>query len=668
MAPDERPRRAAVVVNPTKVDDVGALRELVTTTMVGAGWVCPLWFETTADDPGYAMTQEALREGVALVLVCGGDGTVRAVVTVLAGSGTPLALIPAGTGNLLARNFGLPVDDLEAALEVALTGDDRPIDVGRIEATSRGGREERFATMAGVGFDAEIMRDAPEQLKTRVGWPAYILSGARNLRGSSMTVQVRIDDGEPIRARARMIVVANVATLPGGMTLLPDARPDDGVLDVAIIISHNLMDWFRVWTRVITHRANVDQRYTTHQGKRIRIGMRSAQPRQMDGDLIEKGNQLTVQIEAAALLLRVPPAAREEPCGLVLDGRYRVESVLGRGGMATVYRAFDELRKQEVAIKLFPPSPDSDDLLRHQAEINMLSHLNHPGLVALFDAGSAYAGGPGMQTYIVMELVQGPTLARLLGTGPLAAPAVARIGSQLVLALGAAHDAQVIHRDVKPANVLLVDPNQAPGKTASAEGQVVKLADFGVGQFRTQVSGRLARAIGTIKGSRAAGRRLGPASAPPGHPVEPTGGAAVEGVPVVKLADFGIARLIDAARLTVTGSTMGTAMYLSPEQAAGSAVGPESDVYSLGLVLLECLTGTKAFSGSVTEVTAARLTSSPVIPPELGPEWVSLLTGMTQRDPAERMTTAEATALLQAISAGFEATAPTATTGGVGGS
>lgn len=306
MSRDEHPRRAAVVVNPTKVDDVDALRDLVTTAMVGAGWVCPLWFETTAEDPGYAMTQEALREGAALVLVCGGDGTVRAVVTVLAGSGTPLALLPAGTGNLLARNLGLPIDDLEAALEVALTGDDRPIDVGRIEATSRGGRQERFAIMAGVGFDAKMMRDAPERLKDRVGWPAYIVSGARNLRGSSMNVQVRIDGGEPIRVRARMVVIANVATLPGGTTLLPDARPDDGVLDIAIVVSHSLMDWFRVWTRVVTHRANVDQRYTTHLGKQIDITMRSAQPCQMDGDLIEESDQLTVQIEAAALLLRVP--------------------------------------------------------------------------------------------------------------------------------------------------------------------------------------------------------------------------------------------------------------------------------------------------------------------------------------------------------------------------
>lgn len=309
MAPDERPRRAAVVVNPTKVTDVGALRDLVTAAIVGAGWDRPLWFETTADDPGYAMSQQALKEGVALVLVCGGDGTVRAVVTALAGSGTPVALLPAGTGNLLARNLGLPIDDLQGALEVALTGDDRPIDVGCIEAATRGGRCERFAIMAGVGFDAEMMRDAPEQLKTRMGWRAYIVSGTRNLRGSSMNVQVRIDDGELIRARARMVVIANVATLPGGMTLLPDARPDDGVLDVAIIISHSLMDWFRVWIRVVTHRANVDQRYTTHSGKQVRILMRSAQPCQMDGDLIGTSNRLTVRIEPAALLLRVPAAA-----------------------------------------------------------------------------------------------------------------------------------------------------------------------------------------------------------------------------------------------------------------------------------------------------------------------------------------------------------------------
>ena len=171
-----------------------------------------------------------------------------------------------------------------------------------------------------------------------------------------------------------------------------------------------------------------------------------------------------------------------------------------------------------------------------------------------------------------MELVSGPTLADLLRAGPLTRTATAVIGRQLAEVLDAVHAAQVVHRDVKPANVLFVEP------------------------------------VGT---DAVAAR--------------------------VKLADFGIARALDAARLTMTGLTMGTATYLSPEQAAGSAVGTATDVYALGLVLLECLTGEKAFTGAVVEVAAARLTTSPAIPASLGPDWAGLIAGMTRRDPDARL-------------------------------
>lgn len=258
--------------------------------------------------------------------------------------------------------------------------------------------------------------------------------------------------------------------------------------------------------------------------------------------------------------------------GVVLDGRYRIEEVIGIGGMATVYRATDQLLGRDVAVKLFPPTPVEDERLRQKAEIAMLAGLDHPGLVTLLDAGSCYAGGPAPQTYIVMELVAGPTLADLLRTGPLTRTATAVIGRQLAEALAAVHDGHVVHRDVKPANVLFAEPLGDDAVTAR-----------------------------------------------------------------VKLADFGIARALDAARLTATGLTMGTATYLSPEQAAGTAVGTPTDVYALGLVLLECLTGEKAFTGSVVEVAAARLTTSPAIPTSLGPEWAGLIAGMTRRDPDERL-------------------------------
>ncbi|EYR61870.1 hypothetical protein N866_14835, partial [Actinotalea ferrariae CF5-4] len=281
--------------------------------------------------------------------------------------------------------------------------------------------------------------------------------------------------------------------------------------------------------------------------------------------------------------------------GVVLDGRYRIEDVVGQGGMATVYRAHDEVLGRDVAVKLFPPTPDSDEVLRHQAEIRVLSQMNHPGLVALHDAGSAYAGGPLQQTYIVMELVPGPTLADLLATGPLAARHTARIGRQLAEAIATVHAADVVHRDIKPANILLVE--------------------------------------------RASAIREDP-------------DAALTTGPIVKLADFGIARFADGARLTMTGTTLGTATYLSPEQATGAGAGPATDVYALGLVLLECLTGRKAFTGTVAEVAAARLTTDPPIPADVDPGWAALLRGMTAREPSARLTMVEAARQLGALGGG----------------
>ena len=279
------------------------------------------------------------------------------------------------------------------------------------------------------------------------------------------------------------------------------------------------------------------------------------------------------------------PPATDPAVGLLLDDRYRLDEAIGQGGMATVYRAWDTTLGRDVALKLFPPAPDEDDALRFTAEVGFLAQLTHPNLVALYDGASAPAGNQTPRSYIVMELVAGPTLADLLAEGPLPADRVTRIGHQLADALAYVHAAQVVHRDVKPANVL--------GVYDAPDGDATRTA--------------------------------------------------------VKLADFGIARLISADRVTRTGTTLGTATYLSPEQAAGEAVGPPTDVYALGLVLLECLTGQKAFTGTFAEVAAARLTTAPPIPDEVGAAWGDLLRDMTRRDPAERVTMVDAAARLSLL-------------------
>jgi diacylglycerol kinase family enzyme len=290
--------RAAVVHNPTKVTDLPALKKRVEPVMARAGWEPPLWLETTVEDPGAGMAKQAVDEGCDVVFVAGGDGTVMAAATSLAGTGVPLAILPTGTGNLLARNLDLPFTDEEACLRIGLTGRSRAIDVGAVE-------DRKFVVMAGLGFDAAMMRDAPEGLKKKVGWPAYVVSATKHLRGRGIRVALTLDDGEPLNRRVRTVVVGNVGKLQGNIPLLPDAVPDDGVLDVVVIAIRNVFDWVRVGSRVIRRADVPDRRMERFTAKHILIEASHAQPRQLDGDVIEDGRRLDIQVEPGALLVKV---------------------------------------------------------------------------------------------------------------------------------------------------------------------------------------------------------------------------------------------------------------------------------------------------------------------------------------------------------------------------
>ncbi|HEX4699565.1 MAG TPA: diacylglycerol kinase family protein, partial [Actinomycetes bacterium] len=224
--------------------------------------------------------------------------TVMAAATALAGTGVPLAILPTGTGNLLARNLDLPFTDEAACLRIGLTGRTRAIDVGAVE-------DRRFVVMAGLGFDAAMMRDAPEGLKKKVGWPAYVVSATKHLRGRGIRVALTLDDGEPLNRRVRTVVVGNVGRLQGNIPLLPDAVPDDGVLDVVVIATRNVLDWARVGTRVIRRADVPDRRMERFTAKHVLIEASHSQPRQLDGDVIEDGRRLDIQVEAGALLVKV---------------------------------------------------------------------------------------------------------------------------------------------------------------------------------------------------------------------------------------------------------------------------------------------------------------------------------------------------------------------------
>jgi len=261
-----------------------------------------------------------------------------------------------------------------------------------------------------------------------------------------------------------------------------------------------------------------------------------------------------------------------------LDGRYLLGERLGGGAVAEVFRAVDERLSRPVAIKLFRGDA-AEQLQRHEAEMRTLARLDHPSLVSVYDAGEQ-DGRP----FLVMQLVEGDTLAEELRRGPLGLQRTARYGAALADALAYVHSQGFVHRDIKPANVLI-----------------------------------------------AADER-------------------------VHLADFGIARLVDSAHVTRTGEILGTPAYFAPEQVAGEAVGPPADIYALGVMLLECVTGRRPFEGSAMEVAMARLSRDPEVPATLPDSWRRLLAAMTARKPEERPTAATVVEALRALAAGEDRT------------
>jgi YegS/Rv2252/BmrU family lipid kinase len=293
--------RAAVIVNPSKFGDVDEFRERVGAAMAERGWGEPIWLATTPEDPGERQARAAVADGADLVVACGGDGTVTACAAGLAGSGTPLAVVPAGTGNLLARNLGLPLE-LRGALGVALAGVNRELDVGVAN-----GRP--FLVMAGLGLDARMLSSTSEPLKKRLGWVAYAVAGLAHLRDRPMRVTLRADGGPPERRRASAVIAGNVGRLQGGLTLLPGAAPDDGLLDVVVLTATGWAGWLAVAARMLL-RQGAGGPVARGAFRELRIDADREYPWELDGELMGSTRQLAIAIRPEKLLVRVPDPDR----------------------------------------------------------------------------------------------------------------------------------------------------------------------------------------------------------------------------------------------------------------------------------------------------------------------------------------------------------------------
>jgi len=260
------------------------------------------WFgPADAAQDSLALARCAVSAGASLVFAAGGDGTVRACAEALAGSGVPMAIVPLGTANLTARALGVPARP-DRAVEAGFSGRDRTIDLGRVE----GGGGIWFGAMAGIGLDAAVVAAAGEQVKRRFGWAAYAAAGMRKLTTPVHEFTVRLDDAEPLRRPARSVVVANAGLLPGGFTLLPGARLDDGLLDVGILAPSGAWDWIRLAGRLLARDRRQDRALLRLQARRVRISADGILPRQVDGEIIPPGRALSVSVCPRALVVRLP--------------------------------------------------------------------------------------------------------------------------------------------------------------------------------------------------------------------------------------------------------------------------------------------------------------------------------------------------------------------------
>ena len=322
-----RHRQAALVYNPTKVDEK-RLRASVRDLSREAGWAHPAFYQTTLADAGQAVTREALDRGVDVVLVAGGDGTVRAVAEAMAGTDVPLAIVPSGTGNLLARNLNLPLLDPDVMIRAALGEFRHPIDIGWVTLTRANGEtgEHAFVVLAGMGLDADMIANTRSDLKKSVGWMAYVDGAARSLpKAKPFRVVYQLDESRLHSTKVHSVLFANCGTLPAGISLIPSASITDGEMDIAIIQPTGPLGWLGVWRkiwwdnsvlrrfragRLVLERRGKDASVRYLHGQAIETAAVDPTAIELDGDEFGMAVRIRCRVAPGALLMALPEGHR----------------------------------------------------------------------------------------------------------------------------------------------------------------------------------------------------------------------------------------------------------------------------------------------------------------------------------------------------------------------
>ena len=265
------------------------------------GFADPLWYEVAKSRKAPKYARRALKQGADLMFVWGGDGTVQRCIDVLAGSGTALAILPAGTANLLATNLEIPAD-LPSAVRVGLHGERRPLDTGTMNG-------EHFAVMAGAGFDARMINEADRGMKDRIGRAAYLYAGARNLSARRAKATIKVDGQRFFKGRISCVLVGNVGKVLGGVEAFSGARPDDGLLELGVVTAKNPVEWARTLGRVALGTSEKSPFVQLTRGKEFRIRFDRPLLYELDGGARPATAKMRIKVHPASIAICVPVKA-----------------------------------------------------------------------------------------------------------------------------------------------------------------------------------------------------------------------------------------------------------------------------------------------------------------------------------------------------------------------